>query len=452
MNTHERRKDVELLDRCRQTVRCIERLGADTAEVYGEYTRSMSSTVEKHDLQISRSQTEASFGIRAWIGGKVGFASTNSPDRLEEACSDAVTLAKASPEDEHNRPPRPREIRPMEGIYDPCAEDFSVDLAVGEAIRMIETASALDSRVILGDAAFSADVYARAIASSRGVEASERGSLFSYYALTTAVDGEQISNFDFQFGASRTAEGIDVAPVVRRACVNALGSLGATSGESFVGDVLLTPSAVQELLVPLILFQTNARNVVRGMSRWGSSLGKSVAATHLSIVDRGRLPGGVGTAAFDREGIPHEDCMIMVEGRLESLLHNTYTSEALGVANTGHASGSSRSVPGVGPTNLEIAPGHIEREALIADTRKGILVSRYSGNVDPVSGDFSGVAKGAYLIRNGKLERPVAGTLISGNLFEALARISGISSERDSLFNLILPTIRIDQVSITGSP
>ncbi len=449
MSTQDVRKDAELLERCRQTVRRVKRLGADAAEVYGEQMRSMSSTVEKHDLQISRSQTETSFGIRAWIGGRVGFASTNSPDRLEEACMDAMALAKASPEDDRNRLPQPKEVHPVDGIYDSQAEQFSMEQAVAEAIRMIETANAVDRRVILGDAAFSADVYARAIAASSGVEVSERGSLFSYYALATAVDGERVSNFDFQFGASRAASGIDVSPVVRRACENALGSLGAGVGESFVGDVLLTPNAVQELLVPLILFQTNARNVVRGMSRWGDALGESVAAA-LSMVDRGRLCGGVGTAAFDREGTPHEDCTIMTEGRLVSLLHNTYTSEALKVSNTGHAGGSSRSVPGVGPTNLEILPGAIGREELIGDTRRGVLVTRYSGNVDPVSGDFSGVAKGAYLIRDGKLERPIRGTLISGNVFEALPRISGISRERESLFNLILPTIRIEQVSITA--
>ncbi len=450
MNAHESTKLAEILDRCRQTVRRVERLGADAAEVYAEQTRSLSSTVEKHDLQISRSQTESSFGIRAWIGGRVGFASTNNPDRLDEAGADAVTLAKASLDDPNNQPPCPRDIQPIRDIYDARAEEFAMADAVAEAVRMLETAGDVDKRVVLGDAAFSADVYARAIATSRGVEASERGSLFSYYALATAVDGDEISSFDFQFGASRSVEGVDVSPVVRRACENALGSLGAARGESFVGDVLLTPNSVQELLVPLILFQTNARNAIRGMSRWGESLGKMLTSPGLSIIDRGRLPGGVATGAFDREGSPHEDCTILAEGRLVSLLHNAYTSVALKVGNTGHASGSSRSVPGIGPTNLEMLPGDVGREELIGDTRDGVLVTRYSGNVDPVSGDFSGVAKGAYLVRNGRLERPVSGTLIAGNVFDALRRITGVSRERERLFNLILPTVRIGEVSITA--
>ena len=450
MSAYESTKLAEILDLCWQTVRRVEQLGADAAEVYGEQTRSLSSTVEKHDLQISRSQMESSFGIRAWIDGRVGFASTNNAERLDEAGADAVTLAKASPDDPNNRPPCPRDIRPIQDIYDASAEQFAMEDAVAEAVRMVETAAKVDKRVVLGDAAFSADVYARGIATSRGVEAGERGSLFSYYALATAVDGDEISSFDFQFGASRSVDGVNVSPVVQRACENALGSLGATKGESFVGDVLLTPNAVQELLVPLILFQANARNAVRGMSRWGESLGKSLTSPGLSIIDRGRLAGGVATGAFDREGMPHEDCTILAEGRLVSLLHNTYTARALKVGNTGHASGSSRSVPGVGPTNLEMLPGDVGREELIGDTRDGILVTRYSGNVDPVSGDFSGVAKGAYLVRNGKLDRPVSGTLIAGNVFDALQRITGVSRERDVLFNLILPTVRIAEISITA--
>ena len=82
--------------------------------------------------------------------------------------------------------------------------------------------------------------------------------------------------------------------------------------------------------------------------------------------------------------------------------------------------------------------------------RGGLLVSRFSGNADPISGDFSGVAKAAYLIKDGKIERAVAGTLIAGNVFEALKTLSGISREQESVFNYTLPYLRLEGISITA--
>lgn len=81
---------------------------------------------------------------------------------------------------------------------------------------------------------------------------------------------------------------------------------------------------------------------------------------------------------------------------------------------------------------------------------RGLLVTRFSGNTDPVSGDFPGVAKGAYLAIGGKVERAVTGTLIAGNVFEALRRLTGISKEREPLFQMTLPYVRLAGISVTS--
>jgi PmbA protein len=167
------------------------------------------------------------------------------------------------------------------------------------------------------------------------------------------------------------------------------------------------------------------------MSRWGTQIGEAVAAPILSIVDDGLLPAGLATASFDREGGAHRHFDLIQEGTLTALMHNSYSANAMGKESTGHASGSARSIPGIGPTNFEI-------------------VTRFSGRADPISGDFSGVAKGAYLIKNGKLDRPVTGTLVSGNAFQALKDLSGVSQERERVFNFTLPYLRLEGISVTA--
>lgn len=77
-------------------------------------------------------------------------------------------------------------------------------------------------------------------------------------------------------------------------------------------------------------------------------------------------------------------------------------------------------------------------------------MTRFSGFPDPVSGDFSGVVKGGFMIENGEITRPLIETLIAGNLFELLPRISGLSRETERIESLVAPYIRIEEVSITG--
>jgi PmbA protein len=440
----------KLIDLCKDALNRTNRKGADQAEVYGESVRSLTVVIEKNDLQVSRSQNETMLGVRAFSKTGSGFASTNDPEAVDETCTDAVTLAKASPADEHNILPEQAKNEYVSGIYDPAAQDFKVEHAVEQALKILEIAHSIDPRLILGDGEFSVHIGTRALANSNGVTWEEPQSLFTYFALATAHDGEMVSNMDYQFGATRRCDEIDVEPITTRACNNALGSLGAEKGISFNGQVLLSPNAAISLFASLVLFQANAKNVLRGMSRWKDMLGKQIASDLISVVDDGLLPDGVATASFDREGVPHKRLNLVENGKLTSFMHNTYTAKALKMENTGHASGSARSVPQIGPSNLEILPGEVSKDQLISEIDKGVLVTRFSGRADPVSGDFSGVAKGGYLIENGRISRSIRGTLIAGNGFEALKNLSGVSKEQERTFSFTLPYLRLEGISVTA--
>jgi len=54
------------------------------------------------------------------------------------------------------------------------------------------------------------------------------------------------------------------------------------------------------------------------------------------------------------------------------------------------------------------------------------------------------------LIREGRLDRAVSGTMIAGNVFEALRQISGVSANREQVYNYTLPYLRLEGVSVTS--
>ncbi len=440
----------ELLERCREGCAAARARGATEAEVIAQYTEDVSVTIEKHDLQIARSSRESTFGVRVLVGDRLGFASTNSAHDVTAASHDAVALAHAAPGDANNHFPTPRNITAVPDLLDERTSKLSPHDAVDRASAMLRIVEGIDRRLIVGDGALSSRMTERAVVNTLGVEASEATSLFAHHVLVTAKEDERVSSMDFQFGACRRARDIDVTPTVTLACRNALDSLGSAPGETFNGIVILSPSAALDIVVAPFLFQLNARNALRGLSRWRDQVGHAVASPMLSVVDDGTRRGGVASSSFDREGMPHAALALVDQGRLVSLLHNTYSSSALGAHNTAHAAGSASSLPVIGPTNLTLVPGEATVDELVADTQQGLLVGRFSGNVDPISGDFSGVAKAAHLLRKGKRAYPVSGTLVAGNAFDALHAVVDVSSETQQVFGFSLPYVRIRGISVTA--
>jgi len=88
-------------------------------------------------------------------------------------------------------------------------------------------------------------------------------------------------------------------------------------------------------------------------------------------------------------------------------------------------------------------------EELIAETKKGILVHNYQGTVRYQNGIFSGVAKGAHLIENGEIVKPVTGVSISGNVFEILNNISGIGKEYHQTNFVRTPWMKFEGIRIS---
>ena len=67
-----------------------------------------------------------------------------------------------------------------------------------------------------------------------------------------------------------------------------------------------------------------------------------------------------------------------------------------------------------GPTNLIVKAGDKSQNELISEIKEGVLVTKFAGFPDPVSGDFSGVVKGGFLIKDGEITRPLIKTLMAG--------------------------------------
>lgn len=439
-------------DLMRSAMRDAEASGASDVEIYAAAVNESEVFIENNDVKQAKSQRTSSMGIRVFLGGSVGFYSTNilTKDRIRDAVATAIKIAHSSPRDKFNGLPGKARVKPLLGIYDKKAEFFAAPDAAGKAAEMLETAKSYDTRVSVDSGSFNASIARHWLANSNGVELSERVSIFSWSMMGMAIDGSDISSFDFQLGGSHSVRGINVGATATEFAETVVNSLSPRRIESFKGEMLLTPSAFNEMIEDVISHSINSDAVQKKSSHFAGKIGRQVSSSLLTVEDDATNVDGLGASSFDREGIPHRKNVVIEKGVLKKFLYNTYTARKDGVRSTGNASGSTGSPPSVSTTNFVVRPGKQSIDTMISEMRRGIIVSRFSGNVNPVNGDFSGVVKGGRLVRNGTVEHAVREVMVAGNVFDALRKLNGVSKERKVIYDSILPFMRFDEISFTA--
>ncbi len=162
-----------------------------------------------------------------------------------------------------------------------------------------------------------------------------------------------------------------------------------------------------------------------------------------------------GWSPFDREGVVAAKHEIIRQGRLQFAAHNCFSVHQTGMSPTGNASGGAMALPQIGFSNLTISgisSQTVSEESLYQQMGTGLLLKRFSGNCDPVSGQFSGVAKNSWWVENGQRSHAVQEIMVSGNVFELLKQIIAIGSTlHTNLGGSQAPYILVDGVSVTSA-
>ena len=169
----------------------------------------------------------------------------------------------------------------------------------------------------------------------------------------------------------------------------------------------------------------------------------------MTIVDDPLMPWGLGSCPFDREGAATVKKNVIDRGVLTTLLHNRKTAKKASTATTGNAAGAGR----VAPSNLYIAAGKDDCDALLAAMGNGLFLTEVSGlhaGANPISGDFSLLARG-FEIAGGRKVREVEQFTVAGNFFKLLEDIAAVGS--DLLFEgspIGSPSVSVKALNVAG--
>jgi TldD protein len=157
------------------------------------------------------------------------------------------------------------------------------------------------------------------------------------------------------------------------------------------------------------------------------AIGKQVASPILSIVDDGNEMGS-GYIACDDEGMPPEKTYLIRDGFLAGRLHSAHTAAILEEEPTGNARAINFEYePIVRMTCTYILPGDKTLEELIASIDSGYYVERLRHGSGMST--FTLAPSLAYRIESGKITDPVQISVVTGNVFETLSKIDGLSDK-----------------------
>jgi PmbA protein len=201
-------------------------------------------------------------------------------------------------------------------------------------------------------------------------------------------------------------------------------------------DLILAPEAVGAFVSYLISPMVTGKSIQLGVSCLTDMSDKAVAADCFSLIDDGRVEGGLGSATIDDEGTTTKSTTIVEKGVLRNFLYDTLTACVVGAVSTGNARRLSETLgrtylapPEPLPTNLIVRNGDYSPEELVEETGKGVQIDSfdYTFPLVPERGYFSIMSSSpALVIEKGVVVGHARNLAFQGELKEVLMKICGV--------------------------
>ena len=433
--------------------------GAHSADASLVETDALEARVRGDEIDFVKQSRQRVLGIRAFVAGAGGLrtaltsTSDLSADTIDRLADETVALAGATAPDAAAGLPADgfASELPELGLF--AAEDrhVAVEARIADARRAEAAARELDPRITNSegtsvDSSFHRVVYGN----TAGFVGDYESASHSLLSEPLAQAGASMQR-DWWMTAARRLDALEEpAAVGRRAAERALRRLGARPVSTCEVPVIFEPAVARSLLGHLAACVSGS-TVYRDASFLAGRLGDSIASELVTVIDDGRLPGGLGSRPFDGEGQPTRRTVLLERGRLGSYLLDSYCARKLGLRSTGSAASAAGGAPGPAPTNLWLEPGRLPPEEIVRRTERGLLVTELIGmGFNPVTGDYSRGAAGLW-IEDGRVRFPVEEITIAGQLGEMLAAIDLVGSDLLWVGSIAAPTLRVARMTVAGS-
>ncbi|MDI9442159.1 MAG: TldD/PmbA family protein [Firmicutes bacterium] len=259
-------------------------------------------------------------------------------------------------------------------------------------------------------------------------------------------------------------EQIDVEEIARDAAQSAVTMVNADYAPSGKYPVIIDNEFGGVIFHEACGHGLEATSVAKGASVFAGKLGQKVASEIVTAVDDGSIPNAWGSQNIDDEGFKTRRNVLIENGILKGYMIDRLNGRRMGMEPTGNSRRQSyKYAPTSRMTNTFICAGESTKEEIIANTEYALFARRMGGgSVNPATGEFNFAVAEGYIVRNGKIEKPVRGATLIGKGSDVLLKIDMVGSNLatgqgmcGSLSGSIpadvgQPTIRVTEMTVGG--
>jgi TldD protein len=426
-------------DYCGQSLDVARLRGATYADVRVMHLRQRDLTTKSGQVGTLGQSESIGLGIRVVANGSWGFASTDQLTRegLASCAAQAVAIARSSALAKKEDVQLAAEGTYIDSWQGPCLKDpFEIPL---ETQLDLLLAADAEMRKIKGVTLSETDLQFRKIdswfASSSGSKIHQRRLISGCGIVATSFtkDGIQKRSYPNSFGGQHILGGYELiesmdllrhAPRVGEEAValHSAAQCPEKNGTLILGGSQLGLQIHESVGHPIELDRVLGQEAnFAGTSfltldklhklRYGSPIVNVVADARIAHGP------GLGSFAYDDEGVPAQCIDVIREGEFHGYLSSRETAHLIGLSRSGgtmRTEGWNR-LPMIRMTNISLLPGSWTFDNLIADTDDGILMdTNRSWSIDDRRYQFQFSTEIAWEIKGGKKGRMLKNPSYSG--------------------------------------
>ncbi|AXK40216.1 metalloprotease PmbA [Crenobacter cavernae] len=434
----------QLQSLAQEALELAKKAGATACEVDVSEGRGQTVTVRLSEVETIEYNQDKGIGVTVYLGQRKGHASTSdfSSTALADTVAAAINIARFTAEDDCAGLAEPALMAsefPDLDLYHPW--DVSVEEAI-ELARATEAAAlAVDKRLTNSEGGTVSTQSSHFIyANSHGFLA---GFPTSRHSLSVAAvaEADGAMQRDYWYSVARHVDDLEpAADIGRKAGERTVARLNGRRVKTGRYPVLFE-APVAASLIGHFVSAASGGSLYRRSSFLVDALGKPVFSDRVTIDEDPFLLRGLGSSAFDNEGVATNARRLVGAGVLEGYFLSSYSGRKLNSSTTGNAGG---------PHNLIVHSTGESFDVLLAELGTGLLVTELMGQgINLVTGDYSRGASG-FWVENGKIAYPVEEITIAGNLAEMYRQIVAVGDDTLNRGAKLVGSILIESMMVAG--
>ncbi len=404
----------------------------------------ISTLVRLGKVETLQYHLDKSFEISVYIGQKKGHASSVdlSPRGLDKTIQSACLIAQYMEDDPFNGL-APKDLM----AFEPLDLDLNYpwDLSAQHSIELATECEALaleQKNIDNSEGAEVASFQGQSLyANSHGLLDAQNSTRHSLSCALIAKSGaDQQTAYEY----TTAIDPLDLRPsaeVGLGAAKLAQEKLGQQSLASQKCPVIFTPSVSGGLFSQLLGAISGTRQYNQS-TFLPNSIGQIVLPETVNILENPHVQKTIGARVFDGDGALKRKQYFVQNGIVKSYVMGQYSAHQLGLKTTANAGGVSNAL-----VSSNFAGG---LNAMIKNMHQGLVITELMGQgVNATTGDYSRGAIG-FWVENGKIQRPVSGFTIAGNLKQMLRDIEAIGTDIDPRRGLKVGSVLLREMTIAG--